>query len=82
MAADEALTVHEELERRFGIDWQILYAPVILAGGLALAHVVHRTPLAPCLARCSEPGPWRGSFRRSSSAPSWTATSPGRGTAG
>lgn len=44
MSADEALTVHESLERSSGIDWQLLYAPLILAGGLAALHVLHVIP--------------------------------------
>ncbi|MDQ4131123.1 MAG: hypothetical protein M3133_09070 [Actinomycetota bacterium] len=35
MALDELLGVHEALERRTGIDWQLLYSPVVLVGGMA-----------------------------------------------
>src|SRR4051812_10003577 len=35
MALDEGLAIHEKLETLTGIDWQVLYAPVMLVGGLA-----------------------------------------------
>jgi hypothetical protein len=35
MAFDELLMVHERLENRLGIDWQLLYLPVFAAGGTA-----------------------------------------------
>lgn len=34
MAFDEVIGVHERLEDLTGIDWQVLYAPLIAAGGL------------------------------------------------
>lgn len=40
MAADEVLTIHERLERALDVDWQILYAPVVLLGALALVRVL------------------------------------------
>jgi hypothetical protein len=33
MGADELMTIHETLERSVGIDWQILYLPVVAALG-------------------------------------------------
>jgi len=43
MAFDELLGVHEALERRTGIDWQLLYLPVVLLGGMAWLRA-----LTPC----------------------------------
>jgi len=34
MGADEMLKIHETLEKWSGIDWQILYSPLILAAGI------------------------------------------------
>lgn len=34
MAADECLKIHETLEKWAGVDWQILYLPIIVAAGL------------------------------------------------
>ena len=42
LAIDESLSVHERLEALTGIDWQILYGPVILVGGLVLVLLVRR----------------------------------------
>lgn len=42
MAADEFAFLHERLEERTGVDWQILYSPLILAGGVAWALVLRR----------------------------------------
>lgn len=42
MAADEVAFLHERLETRTGVDWQLLYAPLILAGGLAWLVVLRR----------------------------------------
>lgn len=43
LAADEVLAVHERLEAWAGIDWQTLYAPLAVAGGVvglqALRHL-------------------------------------------
>lgn len=35
MAFDEALSFHERIETSLGIDWQVLYLPVMAFGGLA-----------------------------------------------
>src|ERR687895_304413 len=35
MAADEVVSLHEALEDLFAVDWQILYLPVMAAGGVA-----------------------------------------------
>ena len=42
MAADELLEWHETLERRTGVDWQLLYAPVGLAGALVWLLVMRQ----------------------------------------
>lgn len=34
MAADDLLTIHEHLQTATGVDWQILYVPVIVLGGV------------------------------------------------
>lgn len=45
MSGDELLSLHERLETASGVDWQILYAPVVLLGALAwLAHLRHWLP--------------------------------------
>ena len=49
MAIDEVLTIHEKLERSIGIDWQVLYLPLILGGagaGLYIVHLLRRDRLA------------------------------------
>ncbi len=35
MGLDEAVAIHERLEALTGIDWQLLYVPVVLVGGVA-----------------------------------------------
>ena len=35
MAADEVAGLHEAIERHTGVDWQLLYLPVIASGGAA-----------------------------------------------
>jgi len=42
MAGDEFLLWHESLERSTGVDWQVLYAPIILAGGASALLVLWR----------------------------------------
>lgn len=42
MAIDEFLVLHEPLEQRVGVDWQILYSPLILAAGAAWLLVLRR----------------------------------------
>jgi hypothetical protein len=42
MAFDEVATLHEKLEDRTGIDWQLLYLPLILAAGIGWTAVVLR----------------------------------------
>jgi hypothetical protein len=44
MAFDELLTIHETLEDSAGVDWQLLYLPVIAAGGLAWLALLTRMP--------------------------------------
>ena len=39
MGFDEVLKFHETLEKVTGIDWQILYSPIILVAGLAWAYI-------------------------------------------
>jgi hypothetical protein len=34
MALDELISIHERLEAALQIDWQVLYAPIILCGGM------------------------------------------------
>lgn len=34
MAADDLLTIHENLQSATGVDWQILYMPAIVVGGV------------------------------------------------
>ena len=50
MAGDEVLRIHEWLERRSGIDWHVLYLPVIAAGAAAALGVVLRLRDDPVLA--------------------------------
>lgn len=49
MGIDEAGMVHERLERWTGIDWQVLYAPVVLAAGVAWLLIVRHLRGAPRL---------------------------------
>lgn len=42
MAVDEALQVHETLERELGVDWPILYSPLMLAAGVAALLLLRR----------------------------------------
>ena len=42
LAIDEGSAVHERLERWSGIDWQVLYAPLIGLAALALWRVIRR----------------------------------------
>ncbi|MCP3975661.1 MAG: hypothetical protein GY720_14340 [bacterium] len=42
MALDEANAFHEALERRMEVDWQILYLPILLLGGVMWWRVVMR----------------------------------------
>jgi hypothetical protein len=41
MAFDEALVVHERIEAAVGLDWQTLYAPVIIVCGAAWLRVTY-----------------------------------------
>lgn len=41
MGADECLKIHETLEKAAGIDWQILYLPLICAAGVGWFRVIH-----------------------------------------
>jgi hypothetical protein len=40
MSADELLGWHETLERRTGVDWQLLYAPLVVAAGLCALRML------------------------------------------
>ena len=42
MAADEAYELHERLEAAAGVDWQLLYAPVVAVGALAWLALLRR----------------------------------------
>lgn len=42
MGFDEALKFHETLEKWSGVDWQVLYSPIILAGGASWAWFAWR----------------------------------------
>lgn len=42
MALDEVASIHELLERRVGLDWQVLYLPLIVAGGLGWLLLLRR----------------------------------------
>ena len=42
MATDEVAYVHERMEGKTGVDWQLLYLPVALAGGLAWLAALRR----------------------------------------
>ena len=45
MSGDELFSLHERLETASGVDWQALYAPVVLLGALAwLVHLRHWLP--------------------------------------
>jgi hypothetical protein len=39
MGMDEVVSLHERIERRVGVDWQLLYLPVAAAGGVAWLFV-------------------------------------------
>jgi hypothetical protein len=41
MALDELLGVHEALERWTGVDWQLLYLPVVVIGGMAWLRALY-----------------------------------------
>ncbi|MEM6916480.1 MAG: hypothetical protein AAF491_07940 [Verrucomicrobiota bacterium] len=40
MGADECLKIHETMEKLTGVDWQILYLPIILAAGIGWIQVI------------------------------------------
>jgi len=42
MTVDEVLLLHERVEWRFNIDWQVLYSPIIAGGGVAWLLVLWR----------------------------------------
>jgi hypothetical protein len=42
MAVDEAVTIHEHIEERFNVDWQVAYAPLIATAGVAWLLVLRR----------------------------------------
>jgi hypothetical protein len=50
MAADEVAGLHEELERQTGVDWQLLYLPLIAGGGAAALGALVRLREQPALA--------------------------------
>jgi hypothetical protein len=42
MSFDELLMIHERIEGRVGVDWQLLYLPLVAAGGVAWIAVLTR----------------------------------------
>jgi hypothetical protein len=50
MGLDELAVIHESLESWTGVDWQILYLPVILVGAIAWARTMPRLRPAPVIA--------------------------------
>lgn len=42
MSLDEAAGIHEELEKLTGVDWQVIYAPIVAFGGMAALAVIAR----------------------------------------
>jgi hypothetical protein len=40
MGVDEYMAIHERVEKAAGVDWQILYAPLVLVGGVACLLVI------------------------------------------
>jgi hypothetical protein len=47
MAADDLLTVHEELEQTTGINWQVLYLPAFVIGAATAGAVPRAAPASP-----------------------------------
>ena len=60
MALDEVLRFHELLEAASGVDWQLLYAPVFLLGGVAalLLLLELRSELPPAVLLCAGGAAW------------------------
>ncbi|MCY7396226.1 MAG: hypothetical protein LH468_08780 [Nocardioides sp.] len=52
MALDELASAHERLESAVGVDWQLLYAPVVLAGGVAWLLMLRDLRRVPVAAAC------------------------------
>jgi hypothetical protein len=44
MAFDELLMIHETVENRLGVDWQLLYLPVVAVGGIAYLWLLRDMP--------------------------------------
>lgn len=44
MAFDELLMIHESVEFRTGVDWQLIYLPVVAVGGVAYLWLLGRMP--------------------------------------
>jgi hypothetical protein len=44
MGFDELLMIHERLEFHTGVDWQLLYVPVVAVGGVAYLMLLKRMP--------------------------------------
>jgi hypothetical protein len=44
MGFDELLMIHERVEYRLGVDWQVLYVPVVAVGGIAYLMLLKRMP--------------------------------------
>jgi hypothetical protein len=44
MAFDELLMIHETVETRLGIDWQLVYLPVVAVGGIAYLWLLREMP--------------------------------------
>lgn len=60
MAFDEVLRFHELLEQASGVDWQVLYAPVFLLGGIAALLVLRelRADRPPTVLLCAGAAAW------------------------
>src|SRR5918999_1283621 len=64
MAADEVVSLHEALEDLFAVDWQILYLPVMAAGGVAWLVALLRLRRLPVPPPLFAPGPAGGGGAR------------------
>jgi len=58
MGIDEMGGAHEQLERLTGIDWQVLYAPVVLAAGVVWLLIVRQLKGAPRLMMVAGAAAW------------------------
>jgi len=46
MGVDEIVTLHERIENRTGIDWQLLYSPLVVAAGIGALILLRTMPRA------------------------------------